>query len=101
MLEAITNQHAHEYASRPSGHYKIYLAGPNGTQITTLNQLTDDRVVLKTPENKYSHINQPDGSGNLADPGNAYVPLKLVDPTGAYLPEGVYNFVWTWWWPVS
>lgn len=73
MVEVQTNNHAHEYAERPSGHYKVslasskplskpltvikvYLAGKAGTQITTINQLTDDRVIFKAPANKYAHI---------------------------------------------
>lgn len=97
MIQTITNNHAQEWKTRPSGHYTVYLAGKSGTQLTTLNQLTIDRAVFKAPENKYSHIvDYPDGTHY--DPNTAFIPFKLVDPTGAYLSEGTYNFVWTWWW---
>lgn len=33
------------------------------------------------------------------DPGYAWLPLKLVDPSEKALPAGVYNLVFTWWGP--
>ena len=93
FVQIQTNNHVHEYAERPSGHHKIFLAGPSGTQLTTQNQLTFDRVVFSAPSNKYAHIiGKPTFGGYSGDPGYAWLPLKLVDPTGAYLPEGTYNF---------
>jgi hypothetical protein len=38
---------------------------------------------------------------NFNDPGYAWLPFALVDPTGKALPPGTYNFVWTWWWPTG
>ncbi|KAI9894677.1 MAG: hypothetical protein M1814_002033 [Vezdaea aestivalis] len=102
MLKISTNAHTHEYAKRPSGHYKIYLAGDSGTHITVSSQLTDDRVVFKAPANKYAHIIGDPSSGSFnGDPGFSWLPFKLVDPSGKALPPGVYNFVWTWWWASS
>ncbi|KAI9890584.1 MAG: hypothetical protein M1814_003782 [Vezdaea aestivalis] len=99
MLKIATNNHAHEYAERQSGHYKIYLAGSSMTQIKTADQLTNDRIVFNAPANKYAHIiGKPNFAGYGGDPGYAWLPFKLVDPTGAYLPPGTYNFVWTYWW---
>jgi hypothetical protein len=84
------------------------------TQITTSDQLTDDRVIFKAPANKYAHVigkskhpsfssaltsvGTPNFAGYSGDPGYSWLPFKLVDPTGAALPAGVYNFVWTYWW---
>ncbi|KAI4214637.1 MAG: hypothetical protein LQ351_002710 [Letrouitia transgressa] len=99
FLQVQTNNHAHEWAERPSGHYKIYLAGPSGTQLTTFDQLTMDRVVFSAPANKYAHIiGEPTFGGYGGDPGYSWLPFKLVDPAGNYLPEGTYNFVWAYWW---
>lgn len=99
MIQTQTNNHVHEYATRPSGHYKIFLAGPSGTQLTTANQLTFDRVIFSAPSNKYAHIiGEPVHAGYANDPGLNYLPVKMIDPTGAYLPEGTYNFVWAWFW---
>lgn len=93
MMLTQTNNHVHEYADRPSGHYKIFLAGPSGTQLTTANQLTFDRVIFSAPSNKYAHIiGQPNFAGYSNDPGYAYLPVKMVDPKGNYLPPGTYNF---------
>ena len=102
MIQTQTNNHVHEYAQRPSGHYKIFLAGPSGTQLTTANQLTFDRVIFSAPSNKYAHIiGEPVFAGYANDPGRNYLPVKMIDPTGAYLPEGTYNFVWAWFWATS
>ncbi|KAI4158188.1 MAG: hypothetical protein LQ342_007670 [Letrouitia transgressa] len=99
FLQVQTNNHAHEWAERPSGHYKIYLAGPSGTQLTTFDQLTMDRVVFSAPANKYAHIiGEPIFGGYGGDTGYSWLPFKLVDPAGNYLLEGTYNFVWTYWW---
>lgn len=91
LVQIQTNQHAHEYKDRPSGHYKIFLAGQSGSHLTTANQLTFDRVVFSAPANKYAHI-WDDPTSGAQDPGNAWLPLKLVDPKGETLPEGTYNF---------
>ncbi|KAG8531966.1 uncharacterized protein KY384_003602 [Bacidia gigantensis] len=100
LVQVQTNQHVHEYDQRPSGHYKVFLAGPSGTQLTTANQLTFDRVVFSAPANKYAHIWEQPTSG-AQDPGNAWLPLKLVDPTGEYLPEGTYNFIFAYFWATA
>lgn len=102
LLKVATNNHAHEYETvRAAGHYKIYVAGDSGTHITTSDQLTDDRVIFKAPMTKYTHMV---GTGDAiakgtGDPGYNWLPLKLVDPSGNPLSAGVYNMVWTWWWP--
>ena len=88
LVQIQTNNHLHEYLTRPSGHYKIFLAGPSFTQLTTQNQLTFGRCIFSAPSNKYAHVI----SDPSDDPRYAWLPLKLVDPTGAYLPEGTYNF---------
>ena len=102
MVKVATNGHAHEYESgRAAGHHKIYLAGDSGTHITASNQLTNDRVIFMAPMTKYAHL-VGSGAGvaqGTGDPGYAWIPLKLIDPTGKALPVGVYNFVFTWWWP--
>ena len=91
MMQVQTNNHIHEYKDRPSGHYKIFLAGPSGTQLTTANQLTFDRVIFSAPSNKYAHV-VGDPTSGAEDPQFAYLPVKMVDPSGSYLPEGTYNF---------
>ena len=102
MMQIQTNNHVHEYAERPSGHYKIFLAGPSGTQLTVANQLTFDRVIFSAPSNKYAHVvGEPIPAGYSGDPGLAFLPVKMVDPTGAYLPDGTYNFVWAYFWATS
>lgn len=94
LLQVQTNNHAHEYTERPSGHYKIFLAGPAGTHLKTMNQLTFDRCIFSAPANKYAHIlgDPTKEDGGLDDPQYSWLPLKLVDATGAWLPEGTYNF---------
>ena len=102
MIKVATNGHAHEYESvRAAGHHKIYLAGDAGTHITASNQLTDDRVIFMAPMTKYAHLvgTGPSVAQGTGDPGYAWLPLKLVDPSGKALPVGVYNLVFTWWWP--
>ena len=95
LVQIQTNNHVHEWKMRKSGLHQIFLAGPSGTQITTSNQLTWDRLVFQAPSCKYSHIvGEPPNEfgGYEGDPGNTWLPLKLVDPTGAFLPEGTYQF---------
>ena len=59
-----------------------------------MNQLTFDRCIFSAPANKYAHIigDPKKEDGGLDDPQYAWLPLKLVDANGAWLPEGTYNF---------
>lgn len=95
LVQVQTNNHDHEWKLRQPGRHLIFLAGKSGTQITTSNQLTWDRLVFSAPVCKYAHIvgEPPDEYGGYSgDPGFTWLPLKLVDPTGAWLPEGTYQF---------
>ena len=101
FIQVQTNNHAHEWKQRQSGRHLIFLAGKGGTQITTSNQLTWDRLVFSAPTSKYAHIvgeTPEDYGGYEGDPGYTWLPLKLVDPTGAWLPEGTYQFVFAYFW---
>ena len=95
LVQVQTNNHVHEWKLRQPGRHLIFLAGKSGTQLTTANQLTWDRLVFSAPSCKYAHIvgEPPDELGGFGgDPGFTWLPLKLVDATGAWLPEGTYQF---------
>ena len=101
LVQVQTNNHAHEWKMRQSGRHLIFLAGKSGTQVTTGNQLTWDRLVFSAPTCKYAHIVEepPTEYGGFdGDPGYTWLPLKLVDPTGAWLPEGTYQFIFAYFW---